>query len=94
MDRKNIERRLVREVRRRGGIVYKFVAPSNNGVPDRLVIIPGGRVDFIELKRPGGRASKLQLKQHDRIRAVGANVYILSTNEEVDRYVCDAFRTS
>lgn len=49
---KDIEKRLVDMVRRRGGLCLKWVCPGWAGVPDRIVLLPGGRVIFVELKRP------------------------------------------
>lgn len=58
---KDIERALVEKVRRRGGYCLKWVCPGWAGVPDRIVILPGGKVVFVELKRPkGGRISHMQ----------------------------------
>ncbi len=50
MKESTIEARLVREVKKRGGLCYKFVSPDNAGVPDRIVITPEGRTIFVELK--------------------------------------------
>ena len=57
---KDIERQLVRIVKQHGGLCLKWVCPGWAGVPDRLVLMPGGRVYFVELKRAvGGRVSRL-----------------------------------
>lgn len=58
MKESEIEARLVRGVKALGGVAYKFVSPGNVGVPDRLVVLPGGRVIFVELKAEGGRLSR------------------------------------
>ena len=74
MKESELELRLVRGVSRLGGRAYKFVSPGNVGVPDRLVILPGGIVLFAELKAPGGRLSKMQLYQISQLRQLGAVV--------------------
>lgn len=74
MKESEIETRLVRGVRRLGGRAYKFVSPGNVGVPDRLVVLPGGRIIFAELKADGGRLSKMQLYQISQLRQLGAVV--------------------
>ena len=58
---KDIERALVSSVRKRGGYCFKWVCPGWSGVPDRIVLLPGGRIILVELKRPkGGRLSERQ----------------------------------
>mgnify|MGYP001041888205 CR=1 FL=1 len=53
MVEKEIEKLFCRKVKQAGGKAYKFVSPGNSGVPDRLVILPGGKIGFVELKAPG-----------------------------------------
>lgn len=73
---KEIERRMVQTVRERGGLCYKFVSPSNPGVPDRIIITPNGRVVFVELKTETGRLAKIQAWQLDEMRKRGADVRV------------------
>lgn len=84
MIEKSVEQHLVRRVKALGGLCWKWVSPSQIGVPDRVVVLPGGRVVFVELKRPGGKLSAIQVKVLDRLREVGAEVQVLSSKEEVD----------
>lgn len=87
MREKVIEAALRDGVKRLGGIAYKFVSPGNVGVPDRLVLWPGGRVQFVELKAPGGRLSPMQVRQIERLRALGFSALVLSSLDEVYRFL-------
>lgn len=82
-----IEARLVKMVRSRGGLCYKFVSPSNPGVPDRIVITPGGRTIYVELKTEIGRLANIQRWQLDEMRRRGADVRVLKGLEEVKAFV-------
>lgn len=82
-----IEARLVREVRRRGGLCYKFTSPGSPGVPDRIVILPGGRIVFIELKTEIGRLAKVQKWQIEELRKRGAEVRVLKGLDPVKEFL-------
>lgn len=82
-----IESRLVRLVRERGGLCYKFVSPGNTGVPDRIVITPTGRIIFVELKTQAGRLSALQKWQHRELEQRGAEVRVLKGMDQVQQFV-------
>lgn len=73
----DIERKFVDGVRKLGGKAYKFVSPGNTGVPDRLVILPGGCVWFIELKTDKGRLSDAQKAQLRQLGRLGCNTAVL-----------------
>ena len=77
MRESEIEKLLVREVMASGGVAYKFTSPGNDGVPDRIVMLPGGRVVFVELKSAVGRATRLQNRQIERMRKLKADVRIV-----------------
>ena len=83
MKESTIEARLVREVRKRGGLCYKFVSPGNPGVPDRIAIFPGGRTVYIELKTEIGRLAKVQQWQLEELRQRGADVRVLKGMDQV-----------
>lgn len=72
----DIERRLVNEVRKAGGMCLKFTSPSTRGVPDRIVLMPGGNMTFVELKAPGRKPTRFQSLMHERIRALGFRVMV------------------
>ncbi|SFN76128.1 hypothetical protein SAMN05216516_11918 [Izhakiella capsodis] len=74
-----IEKHLVAEVKKAGGIAYKFVSPGRRAVPDRLVLLPGGRAVFVECKPPGEKPRPEQLREHERLRALGFTVAVLDS---------------
>ncbi len=83
MAEKDIERFLVNGVKKLGGVAYKFVSPGNAGVPDRLIVMPGGRVYFVELKTDAGYATVLQKRQMDRLLRLGCDVNLVRGLDEV-----------
>lgn len=83
MREKEVERILVNGIRRLGGTAYKFVSPGNDGVPDRLVVMPGGKVCFVELKQESGKLSGLQRIQIGKLQDKGQNVAVLYGEKEV-----------
>ena len=84
---KEVEKYLVREVKKLGGFCYKFVSPGNAGVPDRIVFLPNKPVKFVELKTDKGRLTKLQEIQIKRLRGLGQAVYVLHGKEEVKEFI-------
>ncbi|WP_438449352.1 VRR-NUC domain-containing protein [Gorillibacterium sp. sgz5001074] len=87
MRERAIETYLRDQVRDAGGRAYKFVSPGNNGVPDRLVILPGGRIYFVELKAPGEQPTKLQQVQHRTLQSMGCSVQVIDSKERVDQFI-------
>lgn len=81
-----IEKRLVREVRKLGGIAYKFVSPGNTGVPDRIVILPGV-ITFVELKTETGRLSANQVRQIGKLRNLGVEVKVIHGMKELEEFL-------
>jgi hypothetical protein len=79
----DVERHLVRLVEKAGGRAYKFAAPGRAGVADRLVVLPGGRVWFVELKTSTGRLSALQQVFAADMAALGQNYSVLWNKEDV-----------
>lgn len=77
MKESEIEKVLVREVKRLGGAAYKWVSPGNGGVPDRIVIFPGRQPVFVELKACGGRVTALQEAQIGKLKKLGQEVTVV-----------------
>ena len=89
MREREIEEHLRLGVKRLGGIAFKFTSPGNAGVPDRLIVLPGNRIYFVELKRPGGEARPLQKMQIGRLRDLGCKVFVIDSKEGVDKFLND-----
>ncbi|NCC68899.1 MAG: VRR-NUC domain-containing protein [Clostridia bacterium] len=82
-----VESRLVAALGAFGLPVKKFVPDHANGMPDRLVLLPGERCVWVELKTTGGKLSELQRYQHAQLRKAGQRVVTLWTTQQVDRFV-------
>jgi len=78
-----VEQRLVSAVRNRDGIAPKFVSPGWDGAPDRLVLLPGGHVAFVELKAPGNTLRPLQVKRKRELEALGFLVYCIDHPNQI-----------
>lgn len=87
MTEKDIEKFLVAGVKKLGGKAYKFVSPGNAGVPDRLIVMPGGKVYFAELKTERGMPTILQYRQMDQLFSLGCDVSLLQGREQVKRFL-------
>lgn len=84
MREKNIEQSLVKAVKKKGGLALKFVSPGLSGVPDRIVLMPDGKLGFIELKAPGKKLRVLQEKRKRQLEALGFLVFCLDNTEEIE----------
>jgi hypothetical protein len=87
MEESKIERRLKKEIELLGGKALKFVSPGMSGVPDRIVLLPYGKVIFVELKTPGKKLRPLQEYRIKKIKALGFRVEIIDSLEKVDEFV-------
>ena len=77
MREKTLERKLVEAVKAMGGIAIKFISPGFDGMPDRLVLLPLGRIAFVEVKRHEEKPRPLQEARHGMLRRLGFQVYVL-----------------
>lgn len=84
MREKQIEQKLVLEAKRRGGICPKFVSPGFDGMPDRIILLPGGRLGFAEVKAPGRKPRPLQEARHGLLRRLGFRVYVLDNAGQIE----------
>ena len=83
MREKTIEQKFVMAVKRVGGLALKFTSPGFDGVPDRIVLLPGGKVAFVEVKAPGEKPRPLQLARHRLFRRLGFRVYVLDGEPQI-----------
>lgn len=86
---KKIEKKIGEAVKAGGGLYYKFVSPGNDGVPDRIAILPGGRVIFIELKSETGRLTMKQRIQMQRLASRGCEVHLIHGMEEAEKFIAE-----
>ncbi len=84
MREKTIEQKLVSAAKAAGGMAPKFVSPGFDGMPDRIVILPGGRVGFVEVKAPGKKPRPLQVSRHKLLRKLGCRVYVLDDEKQIE----------
>jgi hypothetical protein len=83
MREKTIEKKLSDEVKKRGGLAPKFTSPGFDGMPDRIVLMPGGHIAFVEVKAPGKAPRPLQKARHRMLRQLGFTVYVLDDESEI-----------
>ena len=86
---KDIEKKLVEAVKKAGGMAPKFVSPGWSGVPDRLILFPGGRMAFAELKAPGKVMRPLQLRRKQQLESLGFRVYMIDHPEQIDEVITE-----
>lgn len=93
MREKEIEKKLALEAKKRGGLAVKFVSPGFDGMPDRIVLMPEGRMAFVEVKAPGKRPRPLQIARHKLLRGLGFLVFILDDVSQIGG-ILDAVQSS
>ena len=79
---RDIERALITAVRKTGGLCLKFVSPGWDGAPDRICLWPGGKIKFVELKKPGAKPRPLQVKRMEQLRKLGFDVAVVDSLEK------------
>lgn len=83
---RDIEAYLSEHVRRLGGLSYKL-APTTAGLPDRLLVLPGGRILLAEVKRPGEKLRRVQEEIRRRLGARGVEVLVIDSKDDVRRLI-------
>lgn len=83
MREREVEKALTKEVKKCGGLALKFISPGMSGVPDRLIMIKGGKLAFIELKAPGKKMRPLQIKRKEQLEALGFKVYCIDDKNQI-----------
>ena len=83
MRERDLERYTTMYIESHGGLALKFISPGYAGVPDRLVLMPGGKMCFMELKALGRKPRPLQVRRIEQLRALGFKVYVVDGKEEI-----------
>lgn len=83
---KNLEPRLKKFVEALGGIAFKFLPFAFTGLPDRIVLMPGGRIWFVELKSEGMTPKPRQKFVHRQLRRLGFSVWTIGTEETLLKF--------
>lgn len=86
---KLIEKKVVSETKKMGGIAIKLSAIHFVGLPDRLCLFKKGRICFIETKTTGKKASAIQMRVHTRLRELGFRVEIIDNSEQLKRVLSE-----
>lgn len=87
MEERKIENKLRNEIKKISGLALKFISPGMSGVPDRIVMLPEGKVIFVELKAPGERMRKLQLLRKKQFEMLGFKVLCIDSVEGVNNFI-------
>lgn len=84
-----IEEKLTKAVKQNDGLCWKFTSPGTAGVPDRIILMPEGRIAFVEVKAPGEKPRPLQLSRHRLLRRLGFKVYVLDASEDIEKIISE-----
>ncbi len=83
MSEKEIELKFREAVERAGGCAYKFISPGTAGMPDRIVVLPGGHIGFVELKALGRGPRPLQRLRMRELNRRGCSVHVLNNPKDI-----------
>ena len=96
MKESTLENRLRDQIKKLGGLAIKIYCLSFTGLPDRLIIIPGGIIEFVEMKKPGAEVKKGSRQElvHKQLRKMGCRVTVINSREGLDEYLTYAHQVS
>lgn len=83
MREKTIESKLKKAVNKNGGLCLKFISPSLTGIPDRMILMPGGKIAFAETKAPGEKMRRLQQTRKHQLEMLGFKVFLVDDADEI-----------
>lgn len=86
MNEKLIEKKLREGVKKLGGMALKFTSPGTSGVPDRIVLMPGGKIYFVETKSTGKNLSRMQYLFSEFVKGMGFSFWCISDQEGLDQF--------
>lgn len=90
MRERSVEHAFNAEIKKNGGISIKLVPLHLAGLPDRLALLPGGRLFFAEIKAPGKRPRAIQTRIMSKIKNLGFEVYVLDSLEAIKKVIENA----
>ena len=89
MREREIEQKFTQAVKKLGGLALKFMSPGYDGMPDRLALLPDGKIGFVEVKAPGKVPRPLQRQRHRLLRELGFHVYVLDDKSQIGGIIDD-----
>lgn len=87
MKEKLIEQKFVNEIKAKKGLCLKMTCPSFIGMPDRLVLLPKGKLGFVEVKRKGQKPRPIQLSRHRLLKNLGFQVFVLDDARQIKNII-------
>ena len=90
---KKIEQKLEKAVKVQGGLALKFVSPNFDGMPDRIILLPEGKLAFVEVKAKGKKPRALQLARHRTLKKLGFRVYVLDNENQIEVMLLEILST-
>jgi len=92
MQESSLEKTFRNQVQKNGGLAWKFISPSKRGVPDRIVLVPGGQAIFVEMKALGEPLEPLQKKRKTELEALGFQVYKIDSVDDIGQFIQEVFK--